>query len=446
MSMTSPRFWLLALALLGPATAASAQTLGTGLPTRTLLDRYGLERAWANQATINVQSDVVTYLYADEEVVVVQTRSGLLTVFDAETGSRLWDGQLAVPNQYSYPAVTNADTLFVVIGSRMYARNKYTGEELWTLRLPNSPSTAPAVDGQNIYVGLITGDVYVYNLDKLAALQERGLLPTWRLDAQVWHVATSAKIIGPPVTNGRIAAFTNAQGVLYVFNADFRQFKFAIETHEPASAPLALGVGKEDGVNVTYIYYAAGTNNFYCIRTTDGTTKWKYVSGAPIRAQPTIIHDDIYITPVDSGLYKLNPDTGDIAWWSPVVREFVAASPTRIYGTDSAGNLAIIGREDGGLVGTIPLQEYSIRVNNARTDRIFVCTTRGRVACFKEQDIDQPLFHAKPARRPILPIFPGEDVIQAPGSEPAPEEEAAPGEDPAPAEEAAPVTGEEPAA
>lgn len=430
-------FWFLfVLGILGPASVSSAQILGTGLPSRTLLDRYGLERAWANQATIDVRSDVVQYLIADEEVVIVQTRSGMLTVFDAESGRRLWNGLLAVSNQFSFPAVTNSENLYIVIGSRLYARNKFNGDELWTLRLPNSPSTPPAVDERRVYAGLITGDVYAYNLESLADLQARGMLPTWRREARAWHVSSSSKILGPPVTNGRFVAFTNAQGVLYAFSADFRELEFAFETEQPASAPLALGIGEEAGVTLTYIYYAASNNNFYCLRSTNGTTKWSYVSAAPIRTKPTIIHDDIYITPVESGMYNLDPANGNIRWWSPVVQEFVSATPTRVYGTDSAGNLAIISRKDGGLVGTIPLQDFPVRVHNARTDRIFVCSTSGRVACFKEEGIKQPLYHARPERRPILPIFPGDEVIPAPGAEPPQAPAATEGEEPPDGEEA----------
>lgn len=432
MSAMPIRIWLLAaICLAGAAEATYAQP--GGLSRRSLLDRYGLERAWANQATINVLSDVVNYVVADEEIVIVQTRSGLLTVFDSATGQKLWDGQLAVPNQLSFPAVTNAETLFVVIGSSLYARDKYTGEELWTLRIPDPPATPPAVDDDSVYLGLITGALYAYDLTRLEYLQERDLLPTWRYDAREWRVSTSATVVGPPVTNGEIVAFTNEQGVLYVYFVDTRELIFAFESSEPATAPLALGRGREDGVIQTYLYYVSGNNTFYCLRVADGTTRWKYVSGAEIRIKPTTIGDDIFVTPVDSGMYNLNPANGNVTWWSPVVRKFVAASPTRVYGTDAASNLAILDRASGGLIGTIPMREYSIRVRNERTDRIFMATSSGRVVCLKEKDIDQPLYHEFPERRPILPVFPGDDVITAPETGAAPQQEqAAPEGEPVP--------------
>ena len=120
--MSDPTRRLLSAALCLAVLALSTQPVAAqppqrGLPSRNLLDRFGLERAWSNQATIDVRSDVVRHLIADEQIVIVQSRTGVLTVFDAESGVKLWDGLLARPNQFSYPAVTNADSLFIVIGS-----------------------------------------------------------------------------------------------------------------------------------------------------------------------------------------------------------------------------------------------------------------------------------------------------------------------------------------
>src|SRR5690606_218270 len=156
------------------------------------LDRYGLERPWSNQATLDTRSDVVRYLIADEQVVIAQTRTGVLTVFDSESGVKLWDGLLDRPNQFSYPAVTNADGLYIVIGSTVSARDKYTGDELWTLRLPGPPSTAPLVSDDRLFVGTMQGGVYAYNLDRVSQAQIAGRLPQYAGTTQDWHYSTSS--------------------------------------------------------------------------------------------------------------------------------------------------------------------------------------------------------------------------------------------------------------
>jgi len=58
----------------------------TPLPTSRQLARFGLERAWWSQATMNVYRDKVAHLALDEESIYVQSTGGAVTAFDAETG------------------------------------------------------------------------------------------------------------------------------------------------------------------------------------------------------------------------------------------------------------------------------------------------------------------------------------------------------------------------
>lgn len=398
---------------------AVAQGPRSGLPSRNMLDRFGLERAWSNQATINTRSDVVRYLTADEDVVVLQARSGLITVFDAQSGIKLWDGQISRADQYNYPAVTNSKYLFVVIGSTAYARDKFTGDEVWTLRLPSTPSTSPTVDDQRMYVGMLAGDVYAFDLASIRLAQAENRLPQYRGETVLWHYATSGRIAAAPITNGNILVFANALGSLYAVNPEDRELKFIFETSAPTATDLEFGTGIESGIEVSYLYFASGDNNVYCIRTTNGTTRWLYVAGTPIRQKPYVIDDSVFVIPVDAGIHNLDATTGVERWWNPAVTDFIAATPNHIYGTDQAGDIAVLGREDGGLIGTIPLRGFPIRVRNERTDRIFLCSTSGLVTCIREKQHPLPLYIRYPDRRPIMPLFADDTAVE----EPAPIEE-----------------------
>ncbi|HEX6987350.1 MAG TPA: PQQ-binding-like beta-propeller repeat protein, partial [Planctomycetaceae bacterium] len=411
-----PSLVALSLAALLAAAPASAQGPQRGLPGRNLLDRFGLERAWSNQATIDVRSDVVLHLVADEEVVIVQTRSGVLTVFDAQSGVKLWDGLLARPDQYSFPASTNAESLYVAIGSTVYARNKYTGAELWTLRLPGPPSTSPTVDADRMYVGTVDGSAYAFDLESVSTLQAEGGLPQFRGETTVWRYATSSEIVTAPVTNGKIVAFANKAGSLAAVTPEQRNIVFQFETNAAASAPLEL---VDDS-----LLYASGDTNLYCLRAATGTTRWLYVAGSPIREKPHAIGDAVFLVPVDAGMYNLGLESGVARWWAPTVTEFVAATPTRVFGSDRGGNLAVLDRADGALLGTIPVSGFPIRVRNERTDRIYLCSTSGLVTCLRERGAELPIYHRYPERRPILPLFGGEsEEVEASDSPDATPEE-----------------------
>lgn len=399
-----------AAALLLAAAPTPAQAPLRGLPGRNLLDRFGLERAWSNQATIDVRSDVVRHLVADEEIVIVQTRFGLITVFDAQTGSKLWDGQLARDNQYSYPAVTNGTTIFIVIGTTVYARDKFDGDELWSLRLPHVPSTSPTVDEGRMYVGTLEGSVYAFDLAKVDQLQREGRLNQYIYEATVWRYKTSGEIVAAPVADEKRVIFASKTGSLYAVTPSVRDLAFQFETNVAASAPLDI-VPAADGFDT--IYYAAGDTNFYALRASNGTTRWLYVAGAPIREKPHPIGNSLFLVPVGAGMYSLDPGSGRVVWWAPSARQFVAASPTRVYATDEAGEVAVIDRADGALVGTLPLGNFPIRIPNERTDRLYLCSTSGLVTCLREEGAELPIYHRYPDRRPILPIFGGENAAEA---------------------------------
>ena len=93
---------------LSASNAAQAQKTGftPRIPSQRLLGRYGLERAWWGQATLNPTRDKVRHMTVDEENVYVQATSGVVTAFNNETGKRLWAVQLGRRDLASYPLAT----------------------------------------------------------------------------------------------------------------------------------------------------------------------------------------------------------------------------------------------------------------------------------------------------------------------------------------------------
>ena len=403
--------WAAVMALCLSAAPLAAQYSGRSLPPRALLARYGLERAWQNQATLNVRSDVVRHLVADEEVVIIQSRSGLLTVFDAQSGSKLWDGQIARADQYSFPAVTNANVLLIALGSTVYARDKYNGEPLWELRLPNSPNTQPEADDNRMYVGMVDGSCYAFNLGKIRGLQTTGDLRQYAYRTIDWRYRTSKPIVTPPVSNGTTVCFASETGNLYAVSARTRLLDFQFETDKPVAAPLNL-FGSD-------LFFAGQDNNFYCLRIANGTTRWEYVTGRPVVDKPQVIGDSVYLLPIKSGMYRLTIDSGRPLWWAPEARAFVAASPNRIYVSSASDDILILDKPTGGVLGSLPLAGYPIRFANDRTDRLYIATESGGLVCLRETGANIPVYHRFPNRRPILPVF-GDDAEAEPATEESP--------------------------
>ncbi len=390
---------------------AQAQSLLTGkrLPADRSLNRIGLTRMWSGQATINISRDKVRHLTADEETVFVQSTAGVMSAFDSETGRKLWAVQLGRSDNVSYPAVTNSNLVLFAVGMKLFAMDRKSGDILWELELNRHPSTSPAIDEARLYIGCIDGSVYAYNLLKIQELYNNNLLPQWSNVTQAWRFKSSKAIVSPPISNGRVISFASEDRSLYCATCDQRELVFQIETDRPVSTPLAQ---KGDS-----IYFGSGDLNFYNINMNNGRMRWKFVPGTPVKQQPQVIDDSVYITTEHEGMFCVSEATGFLKWTNPQVTAFVGASEDRLYASDRHGNLLVLAKQDGVAIEELSLNHFPIRFPNGRTDRMFMCTSTGLVIALREIQNDFPIYHQFPNNRPILPeMAPEEDQEKPEGA------------------------------
>jgi outer membrane protein assembly factor BamB len=399
------------------------------LPSSRELSRLGLEMAWWSQSTLDPGSDRVFYLTADEDAVYSQSRTGIITAFDAETGEQLWARLVGRPNAASFPVVSNDFQVLLATGMNLHAINKRTGRQDWHLQLPHHPSTAPGVDDTQAYIGTLDGSAYAYDLARIRELYQEQRLPAFSNVALVWRYQTGTELSSPPVSSGRNVSFASRDGSLYSLSRNRGTLTFQFETNGAIQTPV--------GRNKDSLFIASEDVRFFCIDIDNGRLKWTFVPGLPIRQQPRIVGDGVYVAPVRGGLYKLAVETGLINWHQTRGTSFLAATDERVYASDELGNVLVLSQSDGALISTLPLRSLSMRVNNDRTDRLFLATSTGTVVALKESDSEFPKYHKFPERQPILPLLGPAPEEGTPG---AAEEGAA--EAPPEADDAAPAAPE----
>ena len=401
--MRGLRFGLLFLCGIAAAGPASAQynsaSASRSVPTARTLNRFGLERAWWNYATLNAAREQLRHLVADEDIVVVQSTGGIVTAFDAETGKRVWAVQVGRHDAPSYPATTNEGLVLITSTGHLYALNKRTGNLEWKVQVPSPPSTSPVADGRRVYVGCLDGSVYAFNLQRIRDLYAERLLPAWSFQAVDWRFQTGAAISTPPlpIEGDQVVCFASLDRSLYCVTKNEREVRFQFETDAPVSAPLAYHEGK--------LYLASEDFDLYCINILNGNPFWRFVSGTPITTQPYIIGDDLFLLPETGGLFCLAVDSGDQRWWRPNMTELIGASLGRLYASDEQGNLVLLARDSGAVLGAMPLRPFPVRFHNDRTDRLFLASEAGLVISLREIGQEFPLYYRFPERRPILPEF-----------------------------------------
>jgi outer membrane protein assembly factor BamB len=371
---------------------------GARLPTSRLLNRYGLTLAWWNQAKMNPSRERVRHFMVDEEIICVQSSSGLTTAFDNEKGRLLWSIQPGRRDQSSFRAASNQDIVLIAGGMKVYAVDKLSGNLLWDFRLPSHPSTSPILDETHMYVATIDGNVHAFDLRTIQQLHSESQLREFSFRANTWHYKTPKAVTTPPVLTGQSVIFTNRTGSLYAVEVVPEQrFRFQFELDVPLSSPLAYADG--------YLYLASEDHHVYCLNGSNGKVRWDFATQLPVRKVPQIAGEQVFGFPARGGMHCLAARNGDHLWWNPHASEFLAVTPSLVYASDDLGNVILLSRDDGTIQGVLPLRSYDVRFANDRTDRLCLLTSRGLIICIHEQGREFPLFQKFPERRPILPLF-----------------------------------------
>ncbi len=400
------RLLLLVACCSSSALTAEAQVTSGGIPDEALLNRYGLTLSWWGRSVINGNRDTILFVTADEQNIYLQSSSGILTTFNGETGRQLWSTLVGAPDQRGYPATTNDEQLLVTGGMQIYSFNKDTGELIWQLRSPEHPSTSPSVSEKQVAVGAIDGSVYVFDLHKIRELHEERMLPGWTHLAQQWRYKTPLRTVSPPIFSGETLVFASEQGSVYGVFSENKKLKFQFETDAKIHTPL--GSSRDE------ILVIGDDSRMFCINKENGRTRWTFSSGAPMRHRARVVGQQVFVNPTREGMSSIHLKTGQVLWVHPKATEFVAASETRVYASDLTGNLLILNRQTGEQLGQLQMRQFSQRINNERTDRIYLADKSGLVLGIREIGSEYPSFHLYPERRPILPLLGPEEGEEPP--------------------------------
>ncbi|MBX3444807.1 MAG: PQQ-like beta-propeller repeat protein [Planctomyces sp.] len=400
------RPWLAFVALgLALISSAARSAAAQELPDYRSLERVGLSMSWWGRAVVDASQDEIEFLIPDEQVVIAQSRQGLLTAFRNDTGRALWSVLLGRPGIRAFPAATNESEVIVTIGLHMYSLDKATGVIRWQLRVPNHPSCTPEIDDRMVYVGCVDGSTYAYDLRTIRNLFSERKLPEYSHNAQVWRYKTPDTVISV-ASDGHTVNFVSIVGALYGVDAPERSLKYQIETNDRVETPM--------GRSRDALYLASEDSRMLAVNVSNGRTRWAFTSGAPIIRQPRVVGGQVFVSPIRSGMFCLDAATGGELWRQREASKFLAAGEKRLYALDDVGNLAAVDRASGRLAGRIPMRAFSVLAGNELTDRVYVATSTGLVVCLHEQGKSFPTYYRHPERRPILPEFAPEEGVASP--------------------------------
>ncbi|MGB4740487.1 MAG: PQQ-binding-like beta-propeller repeat protein, partial [Fuerstiella sp.] len=297
--------------------AAHSVSSAADVPTAADLQPLGLELRWNSQAVLDVGRDVVAFVTNDENNLYVQSSGGILTVFNAENGRKLWSAQIGRLNEPASSAISNKNLFVVVVGPVIYGFNKFTGVPVFEQRLPKPPSASPVINESTLFVPVLGGAIYAYSLGVLEYSYRYGKLPDTEARPFLWRYIGKEEIIRPPALGEKALAFATEAGNLISIatrGTTPGRTEFQMQLSYPASAALAIA----DNKSSSSILMLTEDNLAFSVDLLKGSTEWVYPMGRPMRETPIVIGDDVYVVTTEGSLTRLNRNNFSPNWGRPV--------------------------------------------------------------------------------------------------------------------------------
>lgn len=421
-------------------------------PPRELLDRLNLQMSFRVYVPMDGRKDGLATVQLHGRDLLVQTRSGLVTLMDAETGAALWRQRVGRSYVAEHALAFNSREVYVVNNVYLYALDRLTGAVNWSYRLPEGVAAPPVADEELIYVPSQTGQLSAFllpRLEQLAAQLKRKKetreeryrrLGALRPDTggstttvshlttsvreatkaeetgprltQVWSEISSLRLELPLVLTGDRVLTPTPDGVVLALSKAPRPNGTALVSFRfPTESPIRLPAGYFEGV----AYIGAEDGDLYALETSGGQLQWRYTGGVPFRRRPAATEEGIYIVAGRQGMTRLDRATGHPTWRIPrrggVVESnaaadyFLAANPKYVYALDASGRFLVLDRRRGITLSGFDSRDFVFPISNDVTDRIYLAANNGLIVCLHDRQYTKPIRHRRREEEARNPVF-----------------------------------------
>ena len=406
-------------------------------PPTELLDRLNLKMAYRIYVPMDGRQDGLTTVQMAGRDLLLQTRSGMVALIDAETGATSWRQRVGRPYVAEHALAFNSREVYVLNNVYLYALDRLTGAVNWSFRLPEGVASPPVADENMLYIASVTGLLTAYLLPRpdlfaaaptaaagtkpLPALRAQGRSTTAAVSSKTrsWHEASTVDeaLVGPHpirswsevttvrlelpmlIAHDRLLAPTPGGTVLGmsklrpVGTASTISYRFSTES------AIRMPAAYYDGV----AYIGGEDANLYALLTAGGRLLWRSTIGVPITRRPAITEEDIYLVSARQGMMRLDRATGQSLWRIPAsggvvefnaaADHFLATNPKYVYALDASGRFLVLDRRRGITLSGFDSRDFVFPITNDVTDRVFLAANNGLIVCLHDRDYPQAIRH-----------------------------------------------------
>jgi hypothetical protein len=363
--------------LLGLPCPSWAQRSGAMVIPETTVRRHGLTRAWFAQVAVDRSSGHLVHITQQGGMLFVQTDQAMVHALDAETGRTLWAVQVGRRGHPSMAPAANDDFVAVVNGSMLYVVDRKDGKLKWARQVGASPGAGAALSATHVFVPMVNGAVEGYLLKDETE--------------PVWVFRSDGRALTQPMITPKTVSWTTDKGYLYVGSTAQVGIRFRLQTRAAIESRPAYWT--------PYLYAGSLDGYVYAVDEKSGLTEWKFSTAEPLSQPPVAIDGLVYVVSESGGMFCLQGRNGSQEWFAQRIKQFIAASPTKVYACDYLNRLVILDGKTGARQDLMPLPEISLKMINAQTDRIFLATETGLVQCLHEVGLPTPVVYTPPEDR-----------------------------------------------
>lgn len=280
-----------------------------------------------------------------------------------------------------YVCLTNGMTLFCLEAA--------TGKPLWHQRMDRTAGGGPVITDKFVYVPKVNGTLEVFSLDD----------PNKPTD----ELLSFGRAMNSPVKTrlGNTAWVTDRQTMFVApLGEIIEPISYRIGFNRPISGNVAAG--QDDTLVVV-----TDDGAVHCFSEPRGALLWKQFLTNPLRVDPLIVGDDIFLVSLGPSLTVLSLETGREKWTADRISQVLSVSADRVYAKDETGRILVLDRKSGRRISVVDSVGLSFAVTNPVSDRFYVGTRSGIVQCVRQIDKERVELNLALDLKPNIPVDEG---------------------------------------
>jgi hypothetical protein len=443
MSVIGGHEWAAVVAVLLGSAALSAQPPRSAIvthpdpPTREALDRLNLTMAWRGFVPMDGMRDGFASVQFVGYDLLIETRSGLIVLMDAETGATRWRTRVGQAYRVAGAPAANTRTVLLVNNTYLYALDRATGQVQWQYRIVGGVSAPLAADDERVWVPNATGrltEFYLPRMETFAAQQAAQAAagnplvsevygsnrrstpgPSWFTQSvhypeeevgkgpvpfKVWDAATGLRLEVKPLVGHQMVMAIGAEGAAVGYQKVPKEEGGFFESYRfEADGPITVGGGQFGDV----AYLGSQDANVYAVNINTGRALWRFTAGEPVVRRPAVLEEDIYISSLGNGLSRIDRDSGEPLWRirrgpriqdsNPEADRFLAANAKLVYAFDRSGRLLVLDRRLGHRLSVFDVRDFVFPISNDISDRLYLAANNGLIVCLHDKDYPKAIRH-----------------------------------------------------